>query len=478
MSPPERDEPEELEDLSDLAEKAEDSGVVEISQITELEWDDEEAATRIDPRLLAPSLGAAPPADTVMSPPPAVAPPKAGPPVPRSRAPTLLGVQAAAPTTPGQISLASTIPQSSAPPLPGGTSGPAPSQPISPFLQVADPVPVFAPTAAAPAFPETGFEEGIPPDYEAAAQARLAASPVFQAPAPTIDFADVGGAQDDFAMAAPRSKAWIGLVIGAAVAVAIAGVVIYALVFSTRPGAVVVRTTVPGATVTVDGVPLAGNPGFVVASDLSPGPHTFTLTAPGMGPVTQTIVVEEDRTIDAPLDLGATALAMAGGTTGPGLPGGTGFPGMTSAGPMPGTAFGATVDPSVPATSSPLAATTAPATAAPATAAPEAATAAPAKVTKRAPRAPRQPRQPRQPAVTKQPAGGGGGDGFLTVQTTPWSTVSVDGRPIGNTPIRRHSLRAGSHTVSMVNSELGVRHSQRVTIAAGAEVRVIRTLQH
>jgi hypothetical protein len=65
----------------------------------------------------------------------------------------------------------------------------------------------------------------------------------------------------------------------------------------------------------------------------------------------------------------------------------------------------------------------------------------------------------------------------LTVQTTPWSTVSVDGHAIGNTPIRRHSLRAGSHTVSMVNGDLGVRRTQRVTITEGAEARIIRSLE-
>jgi hypothetical protein len=462
-------EEEEIEDLSDLAEKAEDSAVVEISQITELEWDDEEAATRIDPRVFGgPALSDKPPMDTLLSPPPASAP-RAGPPVPKSRAPTLLGVAAAAPAAPGApIAYAKTIEQPPPTPAPGRS---APQAPISPFMQVADPAPY--PPAAAPAFPEEAFQEGVPPDFEAAAAARLAASPVAYAAAPAFPSFDAPAVEvgdDDIVASRSKSKgALLGILGGGAVALVVVGVVAYALFFSEKPGGVAIRTTIPGATVSVDGQPISGSPGFFVAQELSPGPHTFTLVAPGMAaPITQMIVVEPDRTIDAPVDLGAGvggAVAM-GGTAAPGF--GTAAAGFTAAPGGPP----ATADPA--ATAAP-ALTAAPATAAPATAAPEPETAAPEKVARRTGRTGRTPR-----VVAKQQArqsgGGGRGGGFLTVQTTPWSAVSVDGRAIGNTPVRRHALSAGSHTVSMVNNELGVRHTQRVTITEGAEVRVIRTL--
>ncbi len=464
-------EEEEIEDLSELAEKAEDSGVVEISQITELEWDDEEAATRIDPRVFGGSaLEAKPGMDTLLSPPPSASP-RAGPPVPKSRAPTLLGVQAYPGGQPGApIAYARTVEQAPPTPAPGRS---APQAPISPFLQVADPVPY--PPAAAPAFPEEAFQEGVPPDFEAAAAARLAASPVSysQAPAfPSFDAPAVEVGDDDIVASRPKSRgALVGMLGGGAVALVVVGIVAYALFFSEKPGGVAIRTTIPGATVSVDGQPIAGAPGFFVAQELSPGPHTFTLIAPGMAaPITAMINVEADRTIDAPVDLGqgvGGAVAM-GGTAmpafGTALPGfGTSLPGMTA---TPG-AFPATADP---------AATAAPMTAAPATAEPQTAAPEPVKVAKRGGRAGRaQKRVVTRPPV-KQAAAGGRGGGFITVQTTPWSAVSVDGRSIGNTPVRRHALSAGTHTVSMVNNELGVRHTQRVTVTEGAEVRVIRTL--
>jgi hypothetical protein len=57
--------------------------------------------------------------------------------------------------------------------------------------------------------------------------------------------------------------------------------------------------------------------------------------------------------------------------------------------------------------------------------------------------------------------------GFLTLDTTPWSEVRVDGVSLGQTPIVRAKLPAGPHTVLLVNGERGLSTTYRVTIEAG-----------
>ena len=43
------------------------------------------------------------------------------------------------------------------------------------------------------------------------------------------------------------------------------------------------------------------------------------------------------------------------------------------------------------------------------------------------------------------------GFGTLSVNTDPWSVVYVDGVRVGNTPLMKHRLAAGKHTVKLVN---------------------------
>ena len=58
-------------------------------------------------------------------------------------------------------------------------------------------------------------------------------------------------------------------------------------------------------------------------------------------------------------------------------------------------------------------------------------------------------------------------EGFLTLDTIPWSRVTLNGQNLGTTPILRHRLPAGSHTLLLVNPERGLRQRYRVTIRAG-----------
>jgi serine/threonine-protein kinase len=57
--------------------------------------------------------------------------------------------------------------------------------------------------------------------------------------------------------------------------------------------------------------------------------------------------------------------------------------------------------------------------------------------------------------------------GFLNLDTTPWSNVSVGGRTLGATPLVGASLPAGTHTLVLTNPELGIKTTYQVTIAAG-----------
>jgi hypothetical protein len=57
--------------------------------------------------------------------------------------------------------------------------------------------------------------------------------------------------------------------------------------------------------------------------------------------------------------------------------------------------------------------------------------------------------------------------GFLNLDTTPWSNVSVGGRLLGTTPLVGASLPAGTHTLVLTNPELGIKTSYQVTITSG-----------
>lgn len=60
--------------------------------------------------------------------------------------------------------------------------------------------------------------------------------------------------------------------------------------------------------------------------------------------------------------------------------------------------------------------------------------------------------------------------GFLTLDTIPWSEVRLGSRNLGTTPLRRIELPAGSHTLTLVNPERGLRTRYQVTIRAGQTV--------
>jgi serine/threonine-protein kinase len=59
------------------------------------------------------------------------------------------------------------------------------------------------------------------------------------------------------------------------------------------------------------------------------------------------------------------------------------------------------------------------------------------------------------------------GPGFLSLITSPWTQVTLDGRSLGETPLVRVSLPAGSHTLRLRNAEAGIDETYEVTIRSG-----------
>ncbi len=57
--------------------------------------------------------------------------------------------------------------------------------------------------------------------------------------------------------------------------------------------------------------------------------------------------------------------------------------------------------------------------------------------------------------------------GTLTLDTVPWSQVSLGNRQLGTTPLIGVRLPAGSHTLTLVNPERGLRERFVVNITAG-----------
>jgi hypothetical protein len=64
--------------------------------------------------------------------------------------------------------------------------------------------------------------------------------------------------------------------------------------------------------------------------------------------------------------------------------------------------------------------------------------------------------------------------GSLTVVVVPWAKVTLDGAPLGQTPVRGHTVGAGRHTLELHNSELGKSERIPITILPGGELAIRR----
>ena len=83
--------------------------------------------------------------------------------------------------------------------------------------------------------------------------------------------------------------------------------------------------------------------------------------------------------------------------------------------------------------------------------------------------APEPPAQPRVSTTSPSPASPPAQEeaGFLTLDTAPWSRVSLGGRVLGTTPLIRVRLPSGTHNLNLVNPESGISTVYPVTIRSG-----------
>jgi eukaryotic-like serine/threonine-protein kinase len=66
--------------------------------------------------------------------------------------------------------------------------------------------------------------------------------------------------------------------------------------------------------------------------------------------------------------------------------------------------------------------------------------------------------------------------GRLTLNTSPWAIVHIDGKKVGVTPIVEHRLSAGAHEVQLRNPDQNLSRTTRVEIPANGHVKKTLTL--
>jgi hypothetical protein len=67
-------------------------------------------------------------------------------------------------------------------------------------------------------------------------------------------------------------------------------------------------------------------------------------------------------------------------------------------------------------------------------------------------------------------------NGSLNINAVPWATVSIDGSPVGETPIGNLSIPAGEHEIVFRHPELGERR-ERLIVRVDGPTRVSVNLQ-
>ena len=119
--------------------------------------------------------------------------------------------------------------------------------------------------------------------------------------------------------------------------------------------------------------------------------------------------------------------------------------------------------------------------AAPALVAPKPAAPAPVVVApKPAPPPPAAPAPAAKPAFVPSapaPVAAVAGMGMLTINSVPASSVKVDGKSVGSTPVSNYSVKAGKHTITFENTDEGLTKTIEVDVTAGETKKAIAKLR-
>ena len=66
--------------------------------------------------------------------------------------------------------------------------------------------------------------------------------------------------------------------------------------------------------------------------------------------------------------------------------------------------------------------------------------------------------------------------GWVSINVRPWAEITIDGKKLGYTPLKRHALPAGTHKIVLSNPKLGAEKKLSVTVAGGKESTVLLDL--
>jgi hypothetical protein len=81
------------------------------------------------------------------------------------------------------------------------------------------------------------------------------------------------------------------------------------------------------------------------------------------------------------------------------------------------------------------------------------------------------------PQITKRKEPPLQAEGFLSLNTTPWTKVFINGEDIGrHTPLRNYSLSPGEHKITCINNEFGIRETFFVVIRPNKTTTIIKNL--
>ncbi len=67
--------------------------------------------------------------------------------------------------------------------------------------------------------------------------------------------------------------------------------------------------------------------------------------------------------------------------------------------------------------------------------------------------------------------------GTLFVNTRPWTEVFINGKSVGNTPLKNYSLKPGVYQVVLTNPDAAIYRQEKVEIKAGEQKRIVHRLQ-
>ena len=86
---------------------------------------------------------------------------------------------------------------------------------------------------------------------------------------------------------------------------------------------------------------------------------------------------------------------------------------------------------------------------------------------------PREAPPPRE--QPEEPEAAVGDDGTISIGAKPPCKIIVDGQETGvSTPVRNQPIAAGTHKITLVNEEFGIRETFNVTVKVGELTKVIK----